>query len=249
MSDPISKPMTEIHIKDALSTERFNAIGDWIFDLDNTLYRADMEFFGQIDKKMTAYISAYLDVDAAQARKTQKQYLVEYGTSLSGLMAVHNMDPADFLHQVHDVDLSLLKPEPDLRAAIKALPGRKFIYTNGSRAHAENVAGHLQILDLFEGSFAIEDAGYIPKPQCEGFEIFNKRFDIDPQKAMFFEDNLRNLSVPHQMGMASLLVTPTNGQDFAHEPEAARPGALNAQTSHIDVITSDLSGWLNSRLS
>lgn len=234
------------HIKDALSEIRFSNIQSWIFDLDNTLYQADMNFFGQIDTKMTAFIGRYLGLDAQQARAVQKQYLVEYGTSLSGLMAVHGMDPERFLHEVHDVDMSLLKPSADLHKAINALPGRKFIYTNGSRAHAQNVATHLQIWDLFDGSFGIEDAGYIPKPKREGFETFNDCFDINPQKAIFFEDNLRNLTVPHSMGMASVLVT--SAQDFSHEPEAARPGALNATIDHIDVVTSNLSGWLLSRI-
>jgi hypothetical protein len=106
-------------------------IQNWIFDLDNTLYRADAEFFSQIDKKMTAYISRYLALLPDKARIVQKEFLAEYGTSLSGMMAVHGMDPAEFLDYVHDVDLHMLEPDPQLREYIKALPGRKFIFTNG----------------------------------------------------------------------------------------------------------------------
>ena len=90
-------------------------IRNWIFDLDNTLYRADVEFFSQIDRKMTAFISRYLALQPNEARLIQKDYLAEYGTSLSGLMAVHGMDPAEFLDYVHDVDLSMLAPDPKLR--------------------------------------------------------------------------------------------------------------------------------------
>ena len=110
---------------------------------------------------MTEFISRYLKLNPTDARTIQKDYLAEYGTSLSGLMAVHGMDPAEFLDYVHDVDLSLLKPSPVLRQKIAALPGRKFIYTNGSRGHAKNVAGHLKLFDLFDGSFGIEDGDYI----------------------------------------------------------------------------------------
>ena len=95
-------------------------IRHWIFDLDNTLYRADAQFFSQIDRKMTEYIATYLKIDTVSARALQKQYLVDYGTSLSGLMAVHNMDPAEFLDFVHDVDVSMLSPNPLLHEHIYA---------------------------------------------------------------------------------------------------------------------------------
>lgn len=231
---------------DRLRDEPLSKIDTWIFDLDNTLYNAGADFFRQIDIKMTHYISRYLALQPDDARMLQKEYLVEYGTSLSGLMAVNGMDPAEFLDYVHDVDLSLLRPDPALRAAIKALPGRKFIYTNGSRGHAKNVGEHLELFDLFDGSFGIEDSHYIPKPKRETYEIFNRVFDIDPSRAMFFEDNARNLAVPHDMGMATLLVT--SHADFSHEPETVRPGAIAQDAKHIDVVTCDLPGWLSTRM-
>jgi len=218
-------------------------IQNWIFDLDNTLYRADANFFSQIDKKMTEYISRYLELDPTAARAIQKDYLAEYGTTLSGLMAVHGLDPAEFLDFVHDVDLSLLTPEPELRTIIKSLPGRKFVFTNGSRGHIENVAGHLGLLDLFDGKFAIEDADYTPKPKRSPFVKFCDTFDIDPKTAIFFEDNLRNLEVPKIMGMATVLVT--SDADFSHEPKAARPASTKETASWVDYRTSHLSGWLD----
>lgn len=217
-------------------------IRNWIFDLDNTLYRADAGFFGQIDKKMTDYVSRYLQLDPTNARAIQKQYLAEYGTTLSGLMAVHGMDPAEFLDFVHDVDVSMLKPNPALRAAIDRLEGRKFIFTNGSRGHAENVASHLKLWDLFDGSFGIDDVNYIPKPQRSPYVHFCDHFDIDPNSAVMFEDNLRNLEVPKAMGMKTVLIV--SDADMSGEPEAARPAGRNASAPWVDYITDDLAGWL-----
>jgi len=217
-------------------------IQNWIFDLDNTLYRADAGFFGQIDKKMTDYVSRYLQLDPTDARVIQKQYLAEYGTTLSGLMAVHGMDPSEFLHFVHDVDLSMLKPNPNLRAAIDRLEGRKFIFTNGSRGHAKNVASHLQLWDLFDGSFGIDDVSYIPKPQRSPYVHFCDHFDIDPNAAIMFEDNLRNLEVPKSMGMTTVLIV--SDADMSGEPAAARPAGRDARAPWVDYITDDLAGWL-----
>ena len=219
-------------------------IQNWIFDLDNTLYRADAEFFSQIDKKMTKFISRYLALQPDKARMVQKEFLAEYGTSLSGMMAVHGMDPAEFLDYVHDVDLHMLEPDPQLREHIKALPGRKFIFTNGSKAHAKNVAGHLNLFDLFDGHFGIEDVDYVPKPKRSPYIKFCYVFDIDPNTAIFFEDNLRNLEVPKHMGMRTVLVT--SDEDWGHEPEITRPAGHTTKADWVDYTTNDLTGWLGS---
>lgn len=225
-----------------LSLPSLNHIQNWIFDLDNTLYRADVEFFSQIDRKMTAFISRYLELQPSDARKIQKDYLAEYGTSLSGLMAVHGMDPAEFLDYVHDVDLSMLKADPQLRTLIQALPGRKFIFTNGSKAHAQNVASHLKLFDLFDGSFGIEDGDYVPKPKRSPYIKFCDVFNIDPKTAIFFEDGLRNLEVPKHMGMTTVLVT--SEADWSDEPEITRPAGRKTQADFVDFITNDLTAWL-----
>jgi len=218
-------------------------VQNWIFDLDNTLYRADAEFFSQIDKKMTAYIGRYLALQPDKARIVQKEFLAEYGTSLSGMMAVHGMDPAEFLDYVHDVDLQMLRPDPILREHIQALPGRKFIFTNGSKGHARNVAGHLNLFDLFDGCFGIEDVDYVPKPKRSPYIKFCDVFDIDPETAIFFEDNVRNLEVPKHMGMATVLVT--SDEDWGHEPEVTRPAGSTTHADWVDYITKNLTTWLD----
>lgn len=217
-------------------------ITNWIFDLDNTLYRGDAAFFSQIDKKMTAYISRYLALKPTEARIVQKQYLAEYGTSLSGLMAVNGMDPAEFLDYVHDVDLDILKPNPDMRAAIQALPGRKFIFTNGSRGHAKNVGQHLGLYDLFDGVFAIEDADYVPKPKRSPYIKFCDIFDIDPETAIMFEDSVRNLEAPKHMGMKTVLVA--SDLDWAGDPKITDPNGQVKTADWVDIAIDDLAAWL-----
>ncbi len=221
---------------------KLSHIRHWVFDLDNTLYRADVDFFGQIDDKITRYISRYLALQPTEARLLQKEYLAEYGTSLSGMMAIHGMDPAAFLDYVHDVDLTLLKPDPNLRSAIEALPGKKWIFTNGSKAHAKNVASHLNLFDLFDGSFGIEDGDYVPKPKRSPFIKFCDIFDVEPKEAIFFEDSVRNLEVPKHMGMATVLVT--SEADWSHEPEIIRPAGQTTTATWVDYTTGNLAHWL-----
>ncbi|PKQ02286.1 MAG: pyrimidine 5'-nucleotidase, partial [Alphaproteobacteria bacterium HGW-Alphaproteobacteria-12] len=84
----------------------FASVETWIFDLDNTLYPPECDLFAQVDQRMTAFISRYLEVDATEARRIQKDFYIEHGTTLSGLMTVYGLEPAAFLHFVHDIDVS-----------------------------------------------------------------------------------------------------------------------------------------------
>lgn len=184
----------------------FERTRTWIFDLDNTLYSADSNLFAQIDVKMAEFIARYLDVPLDRARYLQKNYYRRFGTTLAGLMHVHKMEPDAYLDYVHDIDLTPVPEHPELRAAIEALPGEKYIFTAGSRRHAENVAGKIGILDLFEDITDIVDTAFVPKEQAEAYHAFLKRHDVRPQEAAMFEDMPHNLEPAHLLGMTTTLV-------------------------------------------
>jgi putative hydrolase of the HAD superfamily len=178
----------------------------WIFDLDNTLYPAECNLFAEVDHRMGEFIARFLGVPYAYARHLQKSYYRQFGTTLSGLMQVHKMDPAAFLDYVHDIDLSAVTAHPELARHIEALPGRKLIFTNGTRAHAERVAGKLGVLHLFEDIFDIVTSDYVPKPQAGPYSKFLRDHGVDPTAAAMFEDMPHNLEVPHALGMTTCLV-------------------------------------------
>lgn len=215
----------------------------WVFDLDNTLYPAECNLFAQIDERMTRFVADYLGLPDAEARALQKQYYFEHGTTLSGMMTHHEIDPAPFLKFVHDIDHSPLPVNLKLREAIKALPGRKFVLTNGSLGHAQGVTEAMQISDLFDGMFGIEEMDYRPKPARSAYDKFLSSFKIDPRDAVFFEDLARNLEPAHQMGFATVLVT--SEKDWSHEPDGARPAGPEGEIApYVDHVTGDLAAFL-----
>ncbi len=142
----------------------------WIFDLDNTLYPAGCNLFAEVDMRMGAFIAQYLGVPFAHARHLQKSYYRQFGTTLSGLMQIHKVDPQPFLDYVHDIDLSRVPEAPELAEAIDALPGRKLIFTNGSRVHAERVAAEARRPARCLRTFATSrPAGTSPNPMPTPF--------------------------------------------------------------------------------
>ena len=219
---------------------RFSHVTDWVFDLDNTLYPHHSNLFSQIDVKMTAYVSELLSLSREDARRLQKELYLEYGTTLSGLMARHGIDPDDFLQKVHDIDYSWLVPDPTLGAAIRQLPGRKFIFTNGDRGHAERAARQLGILDHFDAIFDIVAAGLTPKPARQTYEKFAALHAVTGHNTVMFEDLARNLAVPKALGMTTVLIVPRNFEPTFSEIWERDPDNDDV----VDFVTDDLSGFL-----
>lgn len=218
----------------------FEHVRSWVFDLDNTLYPHDADLFSQIDVLMTTYVSEFLRMSREEARKLQKDLYRDHGTTLRGLMDLYNVDPDDFLQKVHDIDYSWLEPNPELGQAIRSLPGRKFIFTNGNRSHAERSAAQLGILDQFEDIFDIVAAGLIPKPAKESYEAFVTLHGIAGPDAVMFEDLARNLVIPKQLGMRTVLVVPQNLEETYSEVWERDLG----REDEVDYVTDDLTMFL-----
>lgn len=218
----------------------FNRVESWIFDLDNTLYPAECNLFAEVDQRMGTFISEFLDVGFAEARRVQKDYYYRYGTTLAGLMAEHKLPPERFLDYVHDIDLAPVSKAPALGAAIEQLPGRKYIFTNGSRAHAERVATKLGVLHHFDEVFDIVAGDYVPKPSPDAYKRFLNAHSVEARSASMFEDIPHNLEAPHALGMATVLV---HSSYYDHPSQKAIAG-WRVLPSHIHHMTADLTGFL-----
>ena len=217
-------------------------VRDWVFDLDNTLYPRECNLFAQIDLLISDYMVGVTRLPYDAARRLQKDYYRDYGTTLNGLMQLHDVDPDHYLSTVHAIDYTPVAPHDALVAAIRALPGRKFILTNGDVGHARSVLGRLGDADrLFEDIFDIRAMSYRPKPLPEAYEAFFAMHGIDTQKAAMFDDLEKNLVVPHETGMVTVQVVA--GEDFAHDQvdpwELERTGG-----AHVHHVTADLAGFL-----
>lgn len=217
-------------------------VTDWIFDLDNTLYPRHCDLFAQIDVLITRYVMEVTGLAHDEARALQKQFYNRYGTSLRGLMSDYRIDPEHYLATVHAIDYSGVLAHPELVAAIAALPGRKFIFTNADSGHAEAVLARIGCADLFDGLFDIRNALFEPKPARGAYERFLLRYDIDPTRAVMFDDLEKNLLVPHELGMATVQIVPSDDH-VRNDRDAWDPPPATA-TAHVHYITADLAGFL-----
>ena len=209
----------------------------WIFDLDNSLYPASANLFALIDIRMGEFIQQLVGCDAEEARRIQKGYFHEHGTTLAGLMRAHDVDPHEFLDFVHDIDLARISADPELVAALDRLPGRKFVFTNGDEGYARRVLDKLGLANAFDGLHDIHAMGYVPKPDPRSYSAMCERHDIDPTTALFVEDMVRNLKPAKALGMATVWVD--NGSEQAN---------AGYDAGFVDYVTTDIARWLNETL-
>lgn len=209
-------------------------VRNWIFDLDNTLYPASADLFGLIDARMTAYVQDLLGLDWQAARTLQKDYFHAHGTTLSGLMAEHGVDPHSFLSYVHDIEMDALAEDRRLIGAVARLPGRKLIFTNGDAAYAGRVLARLGLSESFEAIHDIHACAYQPKPQPAAYESMAAAFGIEPGESLFVEDMARNLKPAKAIGMTTVWVN--NGSEQARDAD---------DRAYVDYEIADLGEWLH----
>src|SRR6266705_2237214 len=195
----------------------FTHIDTWVFDLDNTLYPHHVNLWQQVDVRIGEFVSAWLKISADEARRIQKDYYRRYGTTMRGMMTEHGVHADDYLAYVHQIDHSPLQPNPAMGATIAKLPGRKLILTNGSTDHAGKVLERLGIGAHFEAVFDIIAAELEPKPAPQTYQKFLRDHGVDPTRSAMFEDLARNLVVPHQLGMTTVLVVPDGTREVVRE--------------------------------
>ena len=213
-----------------------NRIDTWIFDLDNTLYSADSGIFQQVHQLMGKFIVEHLNVNINEAINIQRKYYKKHGTTLRGLMDNHGIDPDSFLEEVHKLDYSIVNPNLKLAKNLENLNGKKFIFTNANKKHADIILDKLQITNLFEGIFDIKMANYIPKPEIQTYEKLIETYNINPNKTIMFDDIAKNLVPAAKVGFTTVWIN-VGHENFSDD--------IASSKRYLDHQTKDLSNWLS----
>ena len=217
-----------------MNIKNFNT---WIFDLDNTLYSAETGIFDQIDQLMGKFISKHLNLEMPEAKKLQKEYFKEHGTTLRGLMDNHNINPELFLNEVHKLDYSIIKSDILMKKALENLKGRKIIFTNANKSHVDNVLNRLNINNLFNSVYDITDANYFPKPDIRTYKNLVNKYNIDATKTVMFDDIARNLVPASKLGFTTVWID-IGKENYSDDIENSK--------KYLNYETTSLPLWLNS---
>jgi putative hydrolase of the HAD superfamily len=217
----------------------FRHVKSWIFDLDNTLYCADNGIFAQIEARMTEYVMAFLKLPREAAYARQKDLYRQYGTTLNGLMREHGASPEEYLHYVHDIDLSGLLSDASLAVAIEKLPGRHFVFTNGCRDHAARILDRLGMTSLFDEIWDIRTMAFQPKPEPKAYESVVAASGVNCREAAMFDDIPCNLVPARAMGMTTIWLK-------NDAPWGKQGPLMDVAAGDIDHQTDNLTQFLHS---
>jgi len=211
----------------------FGHVRSWIFDLDNTSYRADNGVFAQIEARMTDYVERLLNLPRDAARTVQKDLYRQYGTTLNGLMREHDCDAEDYLAYVHDIDLGDLAADPGLKAALARLPGRRFVFTNGCANHAARILDRIGLADSFDAVWDIRTMQFTPKPMAEAYSHVMTAGAVEGPEAAMFDDIARNLVPARALGMTTVWLK-TDAPWGKHGPLMdVAPGDIEHETDNL----------------
>ncbi len=181
----------------------------WVFDLDDTLHHATPHIFPQINRAMTAYIERHLALDHDAATQLRQHYWQRYGATLLGLIRHHGIDPHHFLAATHHFDdlSSVVITAPALTHTLKALPGRRIIFSNAPQRYTHDILATTGLAPLFHAVYTVESFGFQPKPMRTGFVSLLKKERLNPGQGIMIEDSLANLVMAKRLGMHTLWLT------------------------------------------
>ncbi len=209
-------------------------VSAWVFDLDNTIYPANQSLFPRVASRMIDWIEERFNLSRKKAEELKNRLFQQYGTTMNGLSSEYSVDPEDFLSYVHDIELSDLSYDKELDSGIGALPGKKFIFTNGTVLHAKRILKAFGIEHHFELIFDIFASNHLPKPAMKPYEDFLAQSKINPKQAVMIEDMACNLEPAAQLGMQTIWLMSEHGW--------AKKGATE---SYVHYISKDLKQFLS----
>jgi putative hydrolase of the HAD superfamily len=221
-------------------------VENWIFDLDNCLYPASTNLFELIDHRMTDYVQQRFGLRRdARARCRSATFT--------------NMAPPvrpDDGQRDRPARIPRFRarhrPRPHLRrsrpgGADRPAAGRKFVFTNGDESYARRVLDRIGLANLWDGLHDIHAMDYVPKPDPRSYERLCARHGIDPARALFAEDMVRNLAPAKALGMVTLgrqwlgAGRPRDGPGLRRLPHAryrrlAAPGHGGSMSAHLQTV-------------
>ena len=219
---------------------KFGRVTAWIFDLDNTLYPPDSGLWPAIEERITHFLIEHSGLDG-RLRTRFAALLLPSARDDAARPRRGGRRSAARISRVRPRHRPFVaEAQSGARAEIARLPGRKLIFTNGSRRHAMATVEQLGLAGLFEDAFDIVAAGLVPKPRTRPTTRSSPLTASIPSHAAMFEDIAKNLVVPKARGMTTVLVAAKPGQTD-HRQDFDRAAAA---AGTIDFVTDDLAGFL-----
>ncbi|KAJ4722435.1 Haloacid dehalogenase-like hydrolase (HAD) superfamily protein [Melia azedarach] len=195
-----------------------------IFDLDDTLYPSKTGIAQAVKKNIEDFLIEKCGFSETKASSLRVELFKTYGSTLAGLRALgYDIDADDYHGFVHGrLPYDLIKPDSQLRNLLHSIPQRKIIFTNSDMNHAIKCLKRLGLEDCFEQIICFETMNpnlpnatrpdefpVLLKPSMDAMKIALDVANVDSRRALFFDDNIRNVGAGKVLGLRTVLVGKT----------------------------------------
>ena len=161
----------------------------------------------ELGRRIQIWLQRQFDLTWDESFVMRRDYFLQYGTTLGGLIVAHDVDVHDYLYFVHGVPVDeYVAPNPALAEMLDEIPLRKMIYTNAISEYAGRVLHALGVADRFEQVIGIEEVGLHSKPHMDAYERMLAQLDAQGSECIMIEDSARNLCPAKVLGMTTVLV-------------------------------------------
>lgn len=191
----------------------------YVFDLDRVLYPLDSSVYDQS-------VAAICERGRILAGLTHEEFAAFYAQHANDpLKAGHafcqtyGFTSTQMLDNYHEVlDYGVLEACLETREKLERLKGRRVIYTDGTKAHAEKVLAARGFEGLFD---EIHDISlFKTQKRLVDFKEYMRRAGVDGASVTFIEDSLYNLVSAHAAGVRTVWINGATAKP-AHVVEMA----------------------------
>jgi len=200
-----------------------------LFDLDKTLYPADVGLQEQGDERITSFLCDRLGLDRPQADALRLRLWRRYGTTARGLQVEYGVPQQELYAYAIDAlqPADFLAPDPALADMLTRLPQRLYVLTNSTLRYARKVLDVLGITACFEDIFDIQWLGWIGKPHATAYTKPLAALGLRPYQVLFIDDAPHNIASARRLGIITVLVAHKGEADFVIHSVMELPRVLD----------------------
>jgi putative hydrolase of the HAD superfamily len=183
-----------------------------IWDLDDTLYKVTPDLHRSMRESVArAVIKMGYDISYEDALALAEESQEKHRLTVKMLVDKFGIEKRDLHIPFHaEMDHTVTVPCVDLPLAFAALPDvNHVLMTHASRDWALRMLDHMSLAEFFEDQaiLGLEDVNFEHKHDSD--RVTKTSLEIlgtDPSQTAFAEDRDYNLTIPHQMGLVTVLM-------------------------------------------
>jgi putative hydrolase of the HAD superfamily len=160
-----------------------------------------------IDCRIDDFMARKINLEREELTRLRTSYLQKYGTTLAGLFINHQVEPAEYIEFIYQINISdFLQPDSRLAKVLESVPLTKVVFSNSPAGYIRKVLGVLGVEKFFAKIYDIEFCGYMGKPNLSSFQKVLNDLGADGEECILVDDCLANLQAAREIKIVPIYI-------------------------------------------